>query len=120
MNAPRLPIPAMALMLAFVPAAFAEEKRRSGEAEKERSFAELKCQRYQKAQAEARSRLGTRGLGEAFVAAHQSFLDSGCLARAEVCPVSPEEFRFANMMVVLGMNHGLSGTFFPFACRKAP
>lgn len=120
MAARRLLIPAMALMLAFAPAAFAQETRRSGEAEKERSFAELKCQRYQKALAEARSRLGARGLNEAFVTAHQRFIETGCVARAEVCPVSPEEFRFANMMVVLGMNHGLSSTFFPFACRKTP
>ncbi len=78
----------------------------------------IKCTRYRKAYSEVVARLGTKGLGQEFLESHQRFLDSNCTARAEVCPISPEEFKMADTLILLGMNHGMPGTFFPFSCRK--
>lgn len=78
----------------------------------------VKCTRYKTAYDRAIKRFGTEGIGAPFMAAHQRFIESNCTARAEVCPVSPEEFKLANALVIAGMNAGMSGTFFPFSCRK--
>ncbi|KAF0230812.1 MAG: hypothetical protein FD175_1259 [Beijerinckiaceae bacterium] len=78
----------------------------------------VKCTRYKTAYDRAIKRFGTEGIGAPFMAAHQRFIESNCTARADVCPVSPEEFKLANALVIAGMNAGMSGTFFPFSCRK--
>lgn len=77
-----------------------------------------KCSRYREAYAAALKRVDAKAVSPAFLEAHQLFIDSNCTARADVCPKAPEEFRLANMLVLMGMNAGMSATFFPFACRK--
>jgi hypothetical protein len=77
-----------------------------------------KCSRYGQAWQDTIARLGTAGLGQAFLSAHQAFLDSGC--RADVrraCPRSPAEIAVADRMTVLALNAGIAGTFLPFLCR---
>lgn len=78
-----------------------------------------KCRRYAASYEEAVGRLTSRGIGDAFARSHAAFVASGCTAPADVCPRSDEELRLANVLVMLGMNRGLSSTFMPFACRKA-
>lgn len=111
MTGPRTGGIALALLLLAAPATAQHEPDRA-------DWVTEKCTRYRKANADALARFGKQGLGEAFLEAHQRFLDSNCTARADVCPVSPEEFRMANTLVLAGMNAGMSGTFFPFACRR--
>lgn len=82
------------------------------------SWSEVKCARYKKAWSEALTRRGTQGLGQEFIANHEAFLASGCMAEANVCPKSTEELELANIMVILAMNAGTSSTFLPFSCRK--
>lgn len=78
----------------------------------------VKCERYRKAYDEATRRFGTKGLGQEFLARHDAFMASGCQTPPDVCPRSTEELNLANIMVMAGMNAGLSSTFMPFACRK--
>ncbi|OYU49212.1 MAG: hypothetical protein CFE31_07525 [Rhizobiales bacterium PAR1] len=78
----------------------------------------VKCTRYRQAWQEATTRQGMRGLGAEFLENHRLFLESNCLENRRVCPVSPEEFNLANTLILLGMNRGMSGTFFPFSCKK--
>ncbi|KUL95002.1 hypothetical protein DK26_13155 [Bosea sp. WAO] len=78
----------------------------------------VKCERYRKAYDEATRRFGTKGLGPEFLARHDAFMASGCQTPPDVCPRSTEELNLANIMVMAGMNAGLSSTFMPFACRK--
>ena len=83
-----------------------------------RSWREVKCARYRTAWSEALTRFGTGGLGRDFLQRHEAFLASGCLADADVCPRSAEEFKLANIMVILAMNAGAASTFPPFKCPK--
>ena len=78
----------------------------------------VKCSRYRRAWTEATARQGMKGLGAEFLENHRLFLDSNCLENRRVCPVSPEEFKLSNTLIILGMNSGMSGTFFPFSCKK--
>lgn len=111
MPGPRMMPVALALLVQAAPVTAQHEPDRA-------DWVSEKCIRYRKANADVLARFGRQGLGEAFLDTHQRFLDSNCTARADVCPVSPEEFRMANALVMAGMNAGMSGTFFPFACRK--
>jgi hypothetical protein len=82
------------------------------------SWTEVKCARYSKAWTDALARRGRQGLGPEFIGRHEAFLASGCTARADVCPRSPEELDLANMLTILAMNAGTASTFLPFACRR--
>ena len=77
-----------------------------------------KCRRYAQAWDAATQRLGTEGLSPAFQAAHAAFLSSGCRERA-ACPRSQAEVAMADMMTILALNAGMSGTFLPFICRAS-
>jgi hypothetical protein len=81
-----------------------------------RNWHDEKCLRYQKAWSRALERIGPAGLSRGFLDSHAGFLASGCTRSADVCPHSPEEFRLANILVVLAMNAGTASTFPPFAC----
>lgn len=82
------------------------------------TWTERKCRIYRDGWARVIAARGTAGLGPVFLERHQAFIDGGCTGRAEVCPVSPEEFEVANTMIVLAMNAGTASTFPPFACRS--
>ncbi|MCG7393520.1 hypothetical protein MHY87_11440 [Microvirga sp. ACRRW] len=84
----------------------------------EKSWVEVKCERYKKAWDEALKRRGTTGISQEFISRHEVFLASGCIAQGDVCPRSTEEFDLANMMVVAAMNAGTASAFPPFSCRK--
>src|SRR3954465_15325736 len=82
------------------------------------SWSEVKCARYKQAWLEGLARRGRRGLGREFLDGHEAFLASGCTAKADVCPRSPEELELANIMVLAAMNAGTASTFLPFSCRQ--
>jgi hypothetical protein len=82
------------------------------------SWSEVKCARYKEAWLEGLARRGRRGLGRKFLDRHEAFLASGCTAKADVCPRSPEELELANIMVLAAMNAGTASTFLPFSCRQ--
>ncbi|RXT50246.1 hypothetical protein B6S44_23065 [Bosea sp. Tri-44] len=83
------------------------------------NWPQVKCERWRTAYDEALKRFGKKGLGEEFLARNEAFMASGCQTPPDVCPRSAEELNFANVMVMAGMNAGVSSTFMPFACRKS-
>ena len=80
---------------------------------------EVKCARYAQAAKAYFARRGVGGLGADFLAAHETFLASGCEVR-QVCPRSEAEIAAANVLTVLAMNAGTASTFLPFACPGRP
>ena len=115
MRCPVLLLVAQALLAAFDftprPAAAAHNQHLA-------SWPDVKCSRYRKAWSQAIAKTGTAGLGREFLVRHEAFLASNCTIAAHVCPRSDEEFRLANLMVVLAMNAGTASTFPPFACPQ--
>jgi hypothetical protein len=82
------------------------------------SWTAQKCARYRQAWTDVQARRGIHGIGPEFLERHEAFLASGCTAKGEVCPKSPEELDLANVLTVAAMNAGTASTFLPFACRK--
>ena len=83
-----------------------------------KSWADVKCERYKKAWADASTQLTRQGLSADFVTGHDAFLASNCSGKRNVCPRSEQELLMANVLVIKGMNAGFASTFFPFACRS--
>ena len=83
------------------------------------NWPQVKCERWRSAYDEALKRIGRKGLGPEFIAGNEAFIASGCQNPPDVCPRSAEELNFANVMVMAGMNAGVSSTFMPYACRKS-
>lgn len=75
-----------------------------------------KCTRYARAWADAVARIDQGALSSDFRAAHDAFLASGCRTR-RACPRSQAERDMADLMTLLALNAGMSGTFLPFLCR---
>jgi hypothetical protein len=75
-----------------------------------------KCRRYAQAWNSALQHQGSDGLSPGFLAANAAFLSSGCRER-HVCPRSRAEIAMADLMTLLALNAGMSGTFLPFICR---
>jgi len=82
-----------------------------------RTWAEEKCDRYDRAWTEVVQRQGIEGLSESFLTAHTAFLSSGCRERS-ACPRLPADYAMADLMTILALNAGMSGTFLPFVCRS--
>lgn len=83
-----------------------------------RSWNEVKCDRYRASWAEALARFGRAGLGEEFLRRHEAFIASGCRARGDACPASPQELVMADVMTIAAMNAGTASSFVPFVCRE--
>lgn len=58
-------------------------------------------------------------LSENFVEAHDAFLASGCSIRGDVCPRSEAEKRLADMLTLMIVTEGATGSFLPFRCGPA-
>lgn len=81
------------------------------------AWAAEKCKRYRTAWVEIASGQGMAGITSEFLASHELFLESGCIARADVCPRTEREIALANHLTIAAMNAGMASTFLPFACR---
>jgi hypothetical protein len=82
------------------------------------AWAVEKCARYAEATERAFARIGTGGIGSAFLEAHAAFIDGGCAGPRAVCPRTAEEIAMANTLTVLAMNAGAASTFLPFGCPR--
>ncbi|QPC86723.1 hypothetical protein GA830_08225 [Mesorhizobium sp. NBSH29] len=83
----------------------------------DKAWAAEKCQRYRAAWDELMARDGQQGLTADFLASHDRFMATGCIARADVCPSTDREMELANQLSIAAMNAGTASTFLPFACR---
>ncbi|MCB1465503.1 hypothetical protein [Paenirhodobacter sp. CAU 1674] len=80
------------------------------------TWSEQKCVLYQRAVDAALGFQGLDGLRTEFLTRNQSFIDSGCQAPADVCPVTEAELELANLLTIMTMNEGMASTFVPFKC----
>lgn len=81
------------------------------------TWSEQKCVLYDRAVTAALGFQGLDGLRKEFLSKNQSFIDAGCQAPANVCPVTDAEIELANLLTIMTMNEGMASTFVPFKCR---
>ncbi|MBU2869045.1 hypothetical protein [Pacificibacter marinus] len=79
-----------------------------------------KCDRYTRAWHMATDGLATGALSDRFIADHDAFLDSGCTIRGAVCPMTTSEYDLANMLSLMAVAEGATGSFLPFHCTPTP
>lgn len=82
-----------------------------------RSWTETKCELYASAWDHVGAGEGSAGISPGFVAAHDAFVASGCL-RGRVCPRSDEELALADLLSLMAVAEGMTGSFLPFACDR--
>ena len=78
-------------------------------------WSERKCAFYADAWRHATAGGVLDAIGAEFVAAHDAFLASGCREGA-VCPRSEAESSLADMLTLMAVAEGMTGSFLPFAC----
>lgn len=83
----------------------------------ERSWAEEKCARYDKAFHELLNMVSRDGITEHIIQGNEAFIAAGCSNGADVCPESPDDFDLANKLTIAAMGFGTASTFLPFVCR---
>ena len=80
------------------------------------SWTERKCVLYTAAWNHIAGEGAPDGVSEDFLADHDAFLASGCLDRRHVCPRSPRELEIADMLSLMAVAEGMTGSFLPFKC----
>ncbi|MHA7773700.1 hypothetical protein [Roseibium sp. M-1] len=55
-------------------------------------------------------------LGARFLAEHEAFIDGGCFADKAVCPATPAELAFADILTMMTVSANMGSTFTPFRC----
>ena len=75
-----------------------------------------KCSLYESAVRDAITLQGPEGLRVEFLTENQKFIDAGCKGRAEICPMTQEEWKLADNLLKMTMNEGMASTFVPFGC----
>ncbi|MFN3208292.1 MAG: hypothetical protein ACE369_04700 [Roseovarius sp.] len=75
-----------------------------------------KCVLYESSVRDAISLQGPEGLRVEFLTENQKFIDAGCAGRAEICPMTQEEWSLADLLLKMTMNEGMASTFVPFGC----
>ncbi|WP_306111176.1 MULTISPECIES: hypothetical protein [Roseovarius] len=75
-----------------------------------------KCSLYEVSVRDAISLQGSEGLRMEFLTENQVFIDEGCTAKAEICPMTDEEWRLAETLLKMTVNEGMASTFVPFGC----
>ena len=80
------------------------------------TWTEQKCVLYAAAVQDALGILGQDGIGDAFLATNDAFIEGGCIAQGHVCPQTEQEGNLVNLLTVMTMNEGMASTFVPFRC----
>lgn len=81
------------------------------------AWSEKKCALYADAWSRVVEWRGGNGLGEDFVSGNKRFIDGGCSTPASVCPKSAAEFAVADMLSMMAVSQGITGSFLPFGCK---
>lgn len=74
-----------------------------------------KCALYREAWAHLERTGATAAASARFVAEHDAFLASGCTT-GRVCPQSADERALADMLSLMAVAEGMTGSFLPFGC----
>jgi hypothetical protein len=103
-----------ALLLGVVAAAamcspaFAEETREQKRARR--------CAYYQEIVRVAFENVSRSQMRADFIARHDAFIEGGCFADKAVCPKTPAEFAFADILTMMTVSANMGSTFTPFRC----
>ena len=75
-----------------------------------------KCVRFERAWDMATDGETIDGLTPEFIAANRVFLEAGCAIRGAVCPRTAEERELADVLSLMVVAEGATGSFLPFRC----
>lgn len=81
------------------------------------AWSEKKCALYGDAWNRVLEWRGGEGLGQDFVEGNKRFIAGGCSTPASVCPKSAAEFEVADMLSMMAVSQGITGSFLPFGCK---
>ena len=111
MSVPRtlfaLPMALVAVAAVFSQAS-AEETREQKRAKR--------CAYYQEIVRVAFENVSRSQMRPGFVAEHDAFIEGGCFAAKAVCPKTPAEFAFADILTMMTVSANMGSTFTPFRC----
>ncbi|WP_123791502.1 hypothetical protein [Pacificibacter maritimus] len=79
-----------------------------------------KCERYTRAWGMATQGDVAASLSDDFVTHHDAFIASGCTMRGKVCPVTKAERDLADILSLMAVAEGATGSFLPFHCDPKP
>lgn len=74
------------------------------------------CDYYREMVRYALESIDGKSLTPGFVEEHDAFIDGGCLASSPACPISPVDFAFADMLLMMTVSANMGSTFTPFWC----
>ncbi|MEW4458022.1 hypothetical protein FIU93_26160 [Labrenzia sp. THAF35] len=103
---------ALPLALVAVSAVFSQV---SAEETREQKRAR-RCAYYQEIVRVAFENVGRSQMRPGFVAEHDAFIEGGCFAANAVCPKTPAEFAFADILTMMTVSANMGSTFTPFRC----
>lgn len=75
-----------------------------------------RCAYYGELVQVALKNIGSSKLTPAFVAEHGAFIEGGCFADKAVCPRTPAELAFADILTMMTVSANMGSTFTPFRC----
>jgi hypothetical protein len=77
-----------------------------------------RCAYYRELVDVALEKIGRDKLDPDFLAGHEAFIAGGCFAGKAVCPVTPPEFAFADLLTMMTVSANMGSTFTPFRCPQ--
>ncbi|GAB2185081.1 hypothetical protein LAB1_23900 [Roseibium sp. LAB1] len=104
----------LALLLA-VAATMALSSHAAAEETREQKRAR-RCAYYQDIVRVAFENVSRSQMRPGFVAEHDAFIAGGCFAGKAVCPKTPAEFAFADILTMMTVSANMGSTFTPFRC----
>lgn len=80
------------------------------------NWSQEKCRLYTQDWSDVVATNGLEDVGKPFLDNHATFIASGCTLRANVCPRSQHELEIANLLSLMTVSQGITGSFLPFSC----
>lgn len=75
-----------------------------------------RCGYYREVVRVAFENVDSAGMRPEFIAGHEAFVAGGCFAGKAVCPKTPAEFAFADILTMMTVSANMGSTFTPFRC----
>ncbi|TYC67220.1 hypothetical protein FMN63_14085 [Stappia sp. BW2] len=109
-----IPGPLSYRLLAFVAVAVMSSLAFAAETHEQKRA--RRCAYYQEVVRVAFENVSRSQMRPGFVAEHDAFIAGGCFAGKAVCPKTPAEFAFADILTMMTVSANMGSTFTPFRC----
>ncbi len=76
----------------------------------------IRCVSYREMIGIALANVDGNALTKAFLERHEAFVASDCSLTVPVCPKSPADFAFADLLTMMTVSANMGSTFTPFRC----